>query len=44
MAPPRRDRSRDANPVGKHTILEPVKAAIGPWNFAYISPKQALAL
>ncbi|MGZ5172361.1 MAG: hypothetical protein ACXWCY_33540 [Burkholderiales bacterium] len=31
-----------ANPVSASTILEPVKAAIGPWNFAYISPKQAL--
>jgi Family of unknown function (DUF5906) len=28
--------------IGKDTILEPVKQAIGPWNFADISPKQAL--
>jgi hypothetical protein len=28
--------------IGKDTILEPVKVAIGPWNFADISPKQAL--
>jgi hypothetical protein len=28
--------------IGKDTILEPVKQAIGPWNFADVSPKQAL--
>lgn len=26
--------------IGKDTILEPIKAAIGPWNFAEASPKQ----
>jgi hypothetical protein len=26
--------------IGKDTILEPVKQAIGPWNFAEVSPKQ----
>lgn len=25
--------------IGKDTILEPVKAAVGPWNFAEIAPK-----
>ena len=28
--------------IGKDTILEPVKQAIGPWNFADVSPKQIL--
>lgn len=28
--------------VGKDTILEPVKAAIGPWNFAEVSPQHML--
>ena len=28
--------------VGKDTILEPVKIAIGPWNFAEVNPQQAL--
>jgi len=28
--------------VGKDTILEPVKAAIGPWNFQEVSPQQML--
>ena len=28
--------------IGKDTILEPVKQAIGPWNFAEVSPKQVL--
>jgi hypothetical protein len=28
--------------VGKDTLLEPVKAAIGAWNFAEVSPKQML--
>ena len=26
--------------IGKDTILEPVKQAIGPWNFAEVSPKR----
>jgi hypothetical protein len=28
--------------IGKDTILEPVKRAIGPWNFCEVSPKQML--
>jgi Family of unknown function (DUF5906) len=28
--------------VGKDTLLEPVKAAIGPWNFSEASPAQVL--
>jgi hypothetical protein len=28
--------------IGKDTILEPVKRAVGPWNFAEVSPKQVL--
>ena len=28
--------------IGKDTILEPVKQAVGPWNFAEVSPKQVL--
>jgi hypothetical protein len=28
--------------IGKDTILEPVKAAIGPWNFAEVSPAHLL--
>jgi hypothetical protein len=28
--------------IGKDTILEPVKYAIGPWNFSEVSPKQML--
>src|SRR5262249_164868 len=28
--------------IGKDTLLEPVKRAIGPWNFAEVSPKQVL--
>ena len=28
--------------IGKDTILEPVKRAIGPWNFADVSPQQML--
>jgi hypothetical protein len=28
--------------IGKDTILEPVKYAVGPWNFADISPKNIL--
>jgi hypothetical protein len=28
--------------IGKDTILEPVKQAVGPWNFQDVSPKQVL--
>jgi hypothetical protein len=28
--------------VGKDTLLEPVKRAVGPWNFAEVSPQQLL--
>ena len=28
--------------IGKDTILEPVKLAVGPWNFQEISPAQVL--
>ena len=28
--------------IGKDTILEPVKQAVGPWNFADVTPKQVL--
>jgi Family of unknown function (DUF5906) len=28
--------------VGKDTLLEPIKRAIGPWNFAEVSPKHML--
>ena len=28
--------------VGKDTILEPVKNAIGPWNFSEVSPTQMM--
>jgi hypothetical protein len=28
--------------IGKDTILEPVKRAVGPWNCAEVSPKQVL--
>src|SRR5262249_3443242 len=28
--------------IGKDTILEPVKYAVGPWNFKEITPEQAL--
>ena len=28
--------------IGKDTLLEPVKYAIGPWNFAEVSPQQLL--
>lgn len=28
--------------IGKDTILEPVKRAVGPWNFVEVSPKQVL--
>jgi hypothetical protein len=28
--------------IGKDTLLEPVKNAVGPWNFAEVSPQQLL--
>jgi hypothetical protein len=28
--------------IGKDTLLEPVKAAVGPWNFHEVSPQQML--
>lgn len=28
--------------IGKDTLLEPVKPAVGPWNFKEVSPKHAL--
>jgi hypothetical protein len=28
--------------IGKDTILGPIKAAIGPWNFSEVSPTQML--
>jgi hypothetical protein len=28
--------------IGKDTVLEPVKYAIGPWNFSEVSPKQLM--
>jgi hypothetical protein len=28
--------------IGKDTILEPVKRAVGPWNFSEVSPQQVL--
>ncbi len=28
--------------IGKDTLLEPVKAAVGPWNFAEVSPQHML--
>ena len=28
--------------IGKDTIIEPVKHAIGPWNFHEVSPQQML--
>jgi hypothetical protein len=31
-----------AQGIGKDTILEPVKQAIGPWNFVEVSPQQLL--
>src|SRR5262245_56363489 len=31
-----------AQGIGKDTLLEPVKAAIGPWNFAETNPMQVL--
>src|SRR5450759_4019398 len=26
--------------IGKDTLIEPVKQAVGPWNFAEVSPQQ----
>lgn len=31
-----------AQGIGKDTLLEPVKHAVGPWNFAEVSPQQML--
>jgi hypothetical protein len=31
-----------AQGIGKDTILEPVKQAVGPWNFVEVSPQQLL--
>jgi hypothetical protein len=28
--------------IGKDTLLEPVKHAIGPWNFSEVSPQQTM--
>ena len=28
--------------IGKDTLLEPIKRAVGPWNFAEVSPQQVL--
>jgi hypothetical protein len=28
--------------IGKDTLLEPVKRAVGPWNFSEVSPQQVL--
>jgi hypothetical protein len=28
--------------IGKDSLIEPVKAAVGPWNFAEVSPQQLL--
>jgi hypothetical protein len=28
--------------IGKDTLLEPVKRAVGPWNFQEVSPQQLL--
>jgi hypothetical protein len=28
--------------IGKDTLLEPIKAAVGPWNFAEVSPQHML--
>jgi Bifunctional DNA primase/polymerase, N-terminal/Primase C terminal 2 (PriCT-2)/Family of unknown function (DUF5906) len=32
-----------AQGIGKDSLLEPLKYAVGPWNFVEISPQQALA-
>lgn len=29
--------------IGKDTLLEPVKQAVGPWNFSEVSPQQVLS-
>src|SRR5262249_26777309 len=31
-----------AQGIGKDSLLEPVKAAVGPWNFSEVSPQQML--
>jgi hypothetical protein len=31
-----------AQGIGKDTLLEPIKHAVGPWNFIEVSPQQAL--
>ena len=31
-----------AQGIGKDTMLEPVKRAIGPWNFSEVSPQHML--
>ena len=31
-----------AQGIGKDTLLEPVKRAVGPWNFREVSPQQML--
>ena len=31
-----------AQGIGKDTLLEPIKAAVGPWNFHEVSPQQML--
>ena len=28
--------------IGKDTLLEPIKTAVGPWNFNEVSPRQVL--
>jgi len=28
--------------IGKDTLLEPVKSAVGPWNFSEVSPQHML--
>src|SRR5215813_5765367 len=35
-------RHRRAQGIGKDTILEPVKRAVGPWNFCEVSPAHLL--
>ena len=37
-----RARARRRQGIGKDTLLEPVKQAVGPWNFAEVSPVQLL--
>ncbi|MHC2367443.1 hypothetical protein ACVIQT_002091 [Bradyrhizobium diazoefficiens] len=31
-----------AQGIGKDTILEPIKLAVGPWNFSEVSPRQVM--